>query len=538
MEPSVIPRAKRFLPALGGALTAAALTVTGLATAAPAQAAPEWARDDLSAGKADAYATAGFWLGANGAALKKASQYNWDAKAVTRLATSRGEGVADGKPGAVAPIGGEKTAAAKVKNVNLPKTVGKVFFVDHKGDHRWCSATSIQSTYRNLVATAGHCVYDVEGNRDVMDRWVFVPGYYQGKAPWGVYVGQAAFTHYNFAVHEDFDHDYAFVAVYNGFALSAPKEVTKGEFSAWTGSKWVEHEELKDVAGGKTAQQQYAEGFEKYGEAGPYWSKDFDVTPEKVGHDYKGAKTLTKVEVVESAYNAAAKSTASDVNGEQYTVEGPLAISKEEYDELGKKKAEGGFLGKLTYEGKSDAQTAWFKTQYYVKQWVKTGKTIKYFRDRYHVGQAKDTGRLGDAVGGQGFAWNQKTGQPVYAFGYPGDAHPDGDKPFTGVTMKYCYGKTNARTYASNAYKVEDHAALKCSMTGGADGGPWLIKYSSAKRLGYVNGVTSVFHDQDGNDRVDFVSSPYFDSDAAGAYRQALIVRNTRIVGDKGELLR
>ncbi len=104
--------------------------------------------------------------------------------------------------------------------------------------------------------------------------------------------------------------------------------------------------------------------------------------------------------------------------------------------------------------------------------------------------------------------------------------------------MKYCYGRTNTRTYAANAYEIQNHLALKCSMTGGADGGPWLLKYSNAKRLGYVNGVTSAFHDQDGNDRVDFISSPYFDGDAAGVYREALRVRDARIVGDKGELLK
>ncbi|WP_230880043.1 hypothetical protein [Planomonospora sp. ID67723] len=75
-------------------------------------------------------------------------------------------------------------------------------------------------------------------------------------------------------------------------------------------------------------------------------------------------------------------------------------------------------------------------------------------------------------------------------------------------------------------------------MTGGADGGPWVLKYSNAKRLGYVNGVTSLFHDQDGNERVDYVSSPYFDGDAAGVYNEANAVRNTKIVSDRGELLK
>ena len=52
----------------------------------------------------------------------------------------------------------------------------------------------------NLVSTAGHCVYDDPSQRSVMDNWVFVPGYYQGKTPWGIYVGKTAYTHYDFDV--------------------------------------------------------------------------------------------------------------------------------------------------------------------------------------------------------------------------------------------------------------------------------------------------------------------------------------------------
>ena len=85
----------------------------------------------------------------------------------------------------------------------------------------WCSGTSIQGKYKNLVATAGHCVYDDNKNAGVIDNWVFVPGYYQGKTPWGIYVGKTAFTHYDFAVYDDCDRDYAFVTVYNGIRPGA-----------------------------------------------------------------------------------------------------------------------------------------------------------------------------------------------------------------------------------------------------------------------------------------------------------------------------
>jgi hypothetical protein len=262
------------------------------------------------------------------------------------------------------------------------------------------------------------------------------------------------------------------------------------------------------------------------------------VTPEKVGHDHAGEKILTKVEVTEATYKNAPVDSAADKNGEQYEKVGPTPISQEEYKKYAVLKAEGKFPGWLSVDKDANGnEIAWFETHFYIKQWVKAGKTVKYFRDHYFTGLAKDTGRLGDVVGGQGVAWNQPMNQQTMAFGYPADPHPDGDKAFTGVTPKWCSGKTGTKTYQANMFKVETHQVLKCSMTGGADGGPWLIKYDNNKRTGYVNGVTSMFHDQDGNDRVDHISSAYFDGEVADVYNKAQYAETKKIVGPNGELL-
>ncbi|MFC7592907.1 hypothetical protein ACFQYP_61295 [Nonomuraea antimicrobica] len=238
-----------------------------------------------------------------------------------------------------------------------------------------------------------------------------------GQGPWGVYVGAYAFTAYDLDTYDDYDGDYAFVAVHNGFALASEREVVKSEFAAWAGDKWIKHEEIK--------KEEYDAGFDKYGPAGPYWSKDFDVTPEKVAHNYPGQKVLTRVEVTEASYAKAPKDTGSDVNGEQYVEDGPTPISQEEYKKLLAEKGDGKFLGKLAVtKDANGVETAWFKTSYYLKQWVKSGTTVRYFRDHYILGIAKDLGRLGDVVGGQGFAWNQPLGQQVTAFGYPSAPTP------------------------------------------------------------------------------------------------------------------
>lgn len=492
---------KRLLiPLAAAGLSAAALAV-------PAGAAPQWVTDDLVPKPADAYGAAAFWLDANGAALRKAAQYHWDAKDVTKVVATQSKDVPDGKPGMTAPTGAPK--ASKSGNVNLPKTIGKVFFLDSKGRYNWCSATAIQSRHRNLVATAGHCVY--ENGKDVFQKWVFVPGYYQGKAPWGVYVGAYAFTAYDLDVYDDYDGDYAFVAVHNGFSFVGEKQVTAREFKEWAGDKWMKRREID------------ADEFAKcQKDLGDCWSEGEDKAADLVGPDYPGA-VLEKVEVDEKTYEAAKVG-----RGQGFKYGEPLAepVDKATWDAykgLGKKGTDK--VGNYTI------------THFYTQKWIKPGTSRKYFEERYYIGVAKDTGRLGDVVGGQGFAWNQPRGQKVTVFGYPADRHPDGDKPYSGVTPKWCSGVTANKAYQVNTFRVEEHQVLKCSMTGGADGGPWLMRYDNGKRTGYVNGVTSMFHDQDGNDRVDYISSAYFDGETAAVYDKANYAETKKIVGPNGELL-
>ncbi|MFI9592071.1 trypsin-like serine peptidase [Nonomuraea sp. NPDC052265] len=383
---------KRILLPLGGVVLTTGLLAAGLS--ATAQADGGVSNDPMAGNNSQAASIASFWIASNGAALRQATQYTWDSKEVRKV-VSKGGYDPDGRPGMTAPTGAQKAGASQ--NVNLPKSIGKVFFVDGSGKFRWCSATSIQSGNRNLVATAGHCVYDTDSNSDTLSNWVFVPGYYQGKTPWGIYVGKQAFTHYDFDTYEDYDRDYAFVTVYNGIQFDGVKQVDRKDYERFSGPKRS-------------------------------WG----------GH--------------------------------------------------------------------------------------------------YYILLSKDAGRLGDAVGGQGFAWNQPTGKPVRTFGYPAAPHPDGNKPYSGVTPKHCYGKTTAKTVGASWLKIEEHVGLKCAVTPGYDGGPWLLNYSNAKRLGYVNGVTSTFADQDGNDRIDYITSPYFDGETAAVYKAATNFPSGKIVGPNGEL--
>ncbi|GAA4072912.1 hypothetical protein [Nonomuraea soli] len=522
---------KRILLPAGGALLATGLLAAGLATSAQAE-------SDVNVGSLvssdKAQAAAEFWLAANGAALAAADEYRYDYKAVSKLVHTGGYST-DTKPGL---IGEPKTKVTKVHNVNIPRTIGKVFFTKNGGkDLYWCSATSIQSNYKNLVATAGHCVYDVAGNEDVLENWVFVPGHYQNKAPYGVYVGKTAYTHSDFSVYEDYDRDYAFVTVYNGIyvAPSSWKEVTQAEWDAYKGDK-----DRKLVS---ITKAEYDALVSKYGpESSAHATKATKNEATPVGNDYVAkageTKILAGIEVTKAEYDTLKDIDNKANNGEPCLTNGVTCydlagnalnphvvnITKAEYDALVAKKAQGGFLGELKADGAN-----WTKQQFYKKQWYITkADTIEYFKT---VGYAIKTaaswtqgGRLGDVVGAQGFAWNQPTGKYVRTFGYPGAEHKDGSKPFSGNTPKWCYGKTSAKTPAGlSTHKAEELVALKCAVTPGYNGSPWLYQYSNAKRVGYVNGVTTaIYGDADGNNRYDTIFSPYFDGETKQVYSAAI----------------
>ncbi|MBF8193161.1 hypothetical protein ITP53_47340 [Nonomuraea sp. K274] len=499
---------KRILIPAGGAILATGLLAAGLAGGA--QADSDVASDQMAASAANAKAIAQFWAENNSAALKAATASDvWTKTDVAKL-QSKGGYSSDTKPGTTAPIGEESKSSSKTQNVNMPKTIGKVFFVNSKGEKKWCSATSIQSKYRNLVATAGHCVYDTATNSDTMDKWVFVPGYYQGKAPFGIYVGKQAFTHYDFDVYEDYDRDYAFVTVYNGVQLDGGtgKQVPKAE--------WDKYQGVKDAKDVEISREEFRAGKLDPTSTEAFWVKR-GTAPEATGPDYPGAE-VGKVEVSQATYKAA---KLGQGNGRKFGE--PVTEIVTDSEAAAYKKAQEGDAAKYPATVVQDKRGNWTITHFFVQQWYKPGSDTKYYKTVFFIveGFAKDAGRLGDNVGGQGFSWNQPTEKDVRVFGYPAGPHPDGNKAYTGITPKWCYGKTSKKLVGSAAKKIEEHVALKCAMTEGADGGPFLYKYSNAKRLGYVNGVISTFNDQDGNGRVDYVSSPYFDGETNTVYKAA-----------------
>ncbi|MBX6382627.1 MAG: hypothetical protein IRZ07_06580 [Microbispora sp.] len=167
-----------------------------------------------------------YWLRDGGHPLAVATPASAPAGGEATPVTSGGP-APGGVRGVVPASAGVRRAGGSSKNVNLPRTTGKVFFVGTDGRPHWCAGTSVQSNHRNLVATAGHCVYATTSTGGSGPRpyrnWIFIPGYAGGGMPWGVYAGKQAFAHSDFTRYGDLDRDYAFVSVHTGVL---PKPVT------------------------------------------------------------------------------------------------------------------------------------------------------------------------------------------------------------------------------------------------------------------------------------------------------------------------
>ena len=88
--------------------------------------------------------------------------------------------------------------------------IGKVFFT-LAGANYVCSGNSIAAQNKSLVATAGHCVN--EGPGAFATNWIFVPGYVNGKAPYGQWPARSLHAARNWTAAGDIRYDTGFAVV-------------------------------------------------------------------------------------------------------------------------------------------------------------------------------------------------------------------------------------------------------------------------------------------------------------------------------------
>jgi V8-like Glu-specific endopeptidase len=137
-------------------------------------------------------------------------------------------------------------------NPHLPPatTTGKVFFTTTGNNIRqnWvCSASTVNSNGKDVVFTAGHCVYGNLGGEAPGEgwhsNWIFVPDYYYGSAPYGVWTPKSLWTLSNYYYSEDEGDDIG-AAVMNTNSLGQHiVNVVGGQGLAWN---WPANEYVYD----------------------------------------------------------------------------------------------------------------------------------------------------------------------------------------------------------------------------------------------------------------------------------------------------
>jgi hypothetical protein len=104
-----------------------------------------------------------------------------------------------------------KTGKTWVDGGPVTRTTGKIFFTQGSVDYV-CSGSSVRSSNKSTVITAAHCSWDsVLGT--AVKNWIFVPGYKDGGAPYGLFSATYVAVPPAWKKDKDFNFDVAFVKV-------------------------------------------------------------------------------------------------------------------------------------------------------------------------------------------------------------------------------------------------------------------------------------------------------------------------------------
>ncbi len=106
----------------------------------------------------------------------------------------------------------------------VTRTTGRVFFT-LDGTGYGCSGSVVTSANASVVMTAAHCVSDGDGGWAT--HWIFVPGYRDGREPYGSYPARTYFVASAWEYGADEDDDVAFVVVGRAKVNGAERRVAK-----------------------------------------------------------------------------------------------------------------------------------------------------------------------------------------------------------------------------------------------------------------------------------------------------------------------
>ncbi|MEZ0064478.1 V8-like Glu-specific endopeptidase [Streptacidiphilus sp. MAP12-20] len=143
-------------------------------------------------------------------------------------------------PPSVPPLPAEHAASGLARPsqhaIYASAAAGRAFFHNPRtgGDYS-CSASALNSPSRQMVVTAAHCVHGGRGGT-WMTKWVYVPDYYNGSVPYGVFAAKSFRTFQAWLTYSTAARDVAMVTTWpnNGRKLV---NVTGGNGITWNGSR-------------------------------------------------------------------------------------------------------------------------------------------------------------------------------------------------------------------------------------------------------------------------------------------------------------
>ncbi|MFC4584450.1 trypsin-like serine peptidase [Sphaerisporangium corydalis] len=113
---------------------------------------------------------------------------------------------------------------------------------------------------------------------------------------------------------------------------------------------------------------------------------------------------------------------------------------------------------------------------------------------------------LGQAVGGQEIGFDLPRGRRAYGFGFPADP------PYDGRRLIYCSGDLHGDPNGQTGDQ-----GMRCDLTAGSSGGPWLSSFDPATGQGVVTSVSSFKYSDDPGT----MYGPYFGRQARRVFEAA-----------------
>ncbi len=146
-------------------------------------------------------------------AAQDATRAFWTASRMEQATATNGNATNAAAAKAAAPQGGTQTASPPPGTPTAARfggvpTIGALFYTTGSGAH-FCTASVVDSNRENLIMTAAHCVYSSGYSVNIE----FVPGYHDGRRPYGTWLIQAVVVAKGWRQRHDPDLDFAFLTV-------------------------------------------------------------------------------------------------------------------------------------------------------------------------------------------------------------------------------------------------------------------------------------------------------------------------------------